>query len=109
MFKLQTLLIALLMISPAHAFSGAEFLSAHPNFAEGYAWGALESRMLVLTDNEEDRLGQFNLQRCLSSASINSGIFVEAVITEIKSDPANLTLPALSPILKTVRRMCPAQ
>lgn len=95
-----------LMTTPSMAFSGAQFLETTADFADGYAWGVLEARVLIDPGSDELRIEQRQIWECINTASVTSHTFADGVRSVINSDPQYLTNPALSAILKTLNRMC---
>lgn len=99
-------ILLLSMTAPAAAFSGAEFLSSNSDFADGYAWGVLEAR-LMLTNSGADHTRQMELWDCIGGANVSSSVFGDAVRNTISKDAAFLTDPALRAVIVTVNKMCP--
>lgn len=99
-------IIAMMASQPAGAFSGAEFLDTDHDFSDGYAWGALEARLMFIgAETESGRQAQ--LWDCIGGANISSNIFGDAVRTEIEGNAKLLTDPAIRAVILTINAMCP--
>lgn len=89
---------------PAMAFTGAELVQADRRFGEGFVFGAVSSRLEILS---VDPARQVEIGNCVSRAKILSGAMLDTVTTFIQSNPDALPQPATYAVLRVLDTMCP--
>lgn len=104
MRPVAALAFVLTLTAQASAFTGAELVQADKRFSEGFVFGAVSTRLEVLSV-DPDR--QFEMGRCVQQSKILSGAMLDAVTAFISGHPDALPQPATYAVLRTLDAMCP--
>ena len=106
--SLLAIIAAALWIAPttASAMSGADFLHTNKQFAEGYAFGVLES-LITYTAPEPEHVAVAQWRAaCVTKANLNSSTIYASVAEFIRQDPRRLSEPANGAVWGVLHRMC---
>ena len=101
------LVIACTAAGASSAKSGAELIQDPEVFAIGFVWGAANymAEDYILGGDTWNKLTAHRA-KCLAKSGITANTLYDAVVQEIKSDPAALSRSAIIAISNVVYKMC---